>query len=135
MEWRSAAPVRRSTAALQRTPVRNGPGRPSGTRHSLGPSRLQWFSSSACPASIACTTPSGTKRALFQRTRADISAGEVGGQIVRGGTTKPISSRNGKQELKETAGAPFRAVARARAVASNHSSSEPSRAMAAATAE
>ena len=48
---------------------------------------------------------SGTKRALFQRTRADISAGEVGGQMVRGGTTKPISSRNGKQELKHTAGA------------------------------
>ncbi len=31
---------------------------------------------------------SGTKRALFQRTRADIAAGEVGGQMVRGGTTK-----------------------------------------------
>ena len=129
VEWRSTAPVRRSTAALQRTPVRNGPGRPAGTRHWLAPSRLQWFPSSASPASMARTTPSGTKRALFQRTCADISAGEVGGQMVRGGTTKSISSRNGKQELKETAGAPLRAVA------FSHSSSEPRRAMADATAE
>jgi hypothetical protein len=129
VEWRSAAPVSRSTAALQRTPVRNGPGRPAGTRHSLAPSKLHWFPSSASPASIACTTFSGTKRALFQRTRADSSAGDVGGQIVRGGTTKSISSRNGKQELKQTAEAPWRAVA------SSHWSSEPRRAMADATAE
>jgi len=77
----------------------------------------------------ACTTLSGTKRALFNRTRADINAGEVGGQMVRGGITKPISSRNGKHELKATAGAPLRAVA------SSHSSSDPRRAMAEATAE
>jgi len=69
------------------------------------------------------------KRALFHRTRADIIPGEVGGQMVRGGTMKPISSRNGKQELKHTAAGVFRAVA------SSHSSSQASRAMADVTAE
>ena len=42
---------------------------------------------------------------------------------------KSISSMNGKQELKETADEPLRAVA------SSHSSSQPSRAIAAVTAE
>src|SRR6185369_3954818 len=120
VEWRSEEPVRRSIAALQRTPVRNGPGRPAGTRHSLGPSRM------------ACTTPRGTKRALFQRTRADFRARETGGQTVRGGTTKPISSRNGKQELKQTAGG---APSARRAVASSQASRDPRRAMAETTAE
>ena len=78
---------------------------------------------------MACTTVSGTKRALFQRTRAAFGEGEMGGHTVRGGTTKPISSMNGKQELKETADEPLRAVA------SSHSSSQPSRAIAAVTAE
>ena len=41
VECRSLAPVSRSTAAFQRTPVRNGPGLPAGTRHSLAPSTLQ----------------------------------------------------------------------------------------------
>ena len=70
----------------------------------------------------------GMKRALFQRTRADIAAGEVGGHTVRGGTTKTISSRNGKQELKHTAGAWLRAVA------SSHAASEPMRDIALVTA-
>ena len=70
----------------------------------------------------------GMKRALFQRTRADIAAGEVGGQSVRGGTTKPISSMNGKHELKHTAGVWLRAVA------SSHASSDPMRDMALVTA-
>ncbi len=48
--------------------------------------------------------------------------------MVRGGTTKPISSRNGKHELKETAGSPPRAVE------SSHSSNTPRRAIAAVTA-
>jgi hypothetical protein len=48
---------------------------------------------------------------------------------VRGGTTKTMSSRYGKQELNETAGELVRAVA------SSHSSSQPSRAIAAVTAE
>ena len=68
------------------------------------------------------------KRALFQRTRADMAAGEVGGQMVRGGTTKPMSSRNGKHELKQTAGAWLRAVA------SSQPASEPMRDMALVTA-
>jgi hypothetical protein len=68
------------------------------------------------------------KRALFHRTRADIACGDVGGQMVRGGTTKPISSRNGKQELKHTAGVWLRAVA------SSHPSSEPIRDIALVTA-
>ena len=55
--------------------------------------------------------PSGTKRALFQRTRADSKAGEDGGQMVRGGTTNAISARKGKHELKHSAGVPFAAVA------------------------
>ncbi len=38
VECRSAAPVIRSTAAFQRTSMRNGPGLPAGTRHALGPS-------------------------------------------------------------------------------------------------
>ena len=125
----AARPLRRSTAALERTAVRNGPGRPAGSRHSLTPSTLQWSSSSTCPAQSAATTPSGTKRALFQRTRGEAAAA-AGGHTVRGGTTKPMSSRNGKQELKHTAGA-----SALRAVASSHSSSMPSRAMAAVTAE
>ena len=53
--------------------------------------------------------------------------------MVRGGTTKPISSRNGKQELKHTAGA--NAPSGLRAVASSYSSSDPNRAMADVTAE
>ena len=73
--------------------------------------------------------PSGTNRADFQRTRAAIRLGAVGGQMVRGGITKPISSRKGKQELKHTAGVALRAVA------SSHSSSQPIRAMAEVTAE
>jgi hypothetical protein len=52
---------------------------------------------------------------------------------VRGGTTKPISSRKGKQELKQTAGGG--APSALRAVASSHASSDPSRAMAEVTAE
>ena len=80
------------------------------------------------PARIDSTTLSGMKRALFQRTRADIAAGEVGGQMVRGGTTKPMSSRNGKHELKHTAGVWLRAVA------SSQSASEPMRDMALVTA-
>jgi hypothetical protein len=48
--------------------------------------------------------------------------------MVRGGTTKPISSRNGKHELKQTAGVELRAVA------SSHSSSVPKRAIADVTA-
>ena len=129
VECRSLAPLRRSTAAAHLTPVRNGPGRPAGTRHSLGPSTLQWLSTSVCPFTSACTIPSGTNRALFHRTRADISAGDEGGQIVRGGTTNPISSRNGKHELKDTAGTSLRAVA------FSQSSSLPSRSMVSVTAE
>jgi hypothetical protein len=71
---------------------------------------------------------SGTKRALFQRTREDSSAGDEGGHKVRGGTTRFTSSTNGKQELNATA-----ATLR-RAVASSHSSNAPSRSMAAETA-
>jgi hypothetical protein len=52
----------------------------------------------------------------------------VGGHSVRGGTTKPVSPTKGKQELKHTAGAWLRAVA------SNHSSSNPMRDMALVTA-
>src|SRR5215472_4598620 len=129
VECRSALPVSRSTAALNRTPGRNGPGRPIGTRQPLAPSTAQSFSSSDCPETSACTIPSGTNRSLFQRTRAESKAGDEGGQTVRGGTTKPISSTNGKHELKETAGEPLRAVA------SSHSSNEPSPANAAVTAE
>jgi hypothetical protein len=76
-----------------------------------------------------CTTVKGTKRALFQRIRAALAEGEEGGHTVRGGTTKTVSPRYGKQELKETAGAVVRAVA------SSHSSSQPRRCMAAVTAE
>jgi hypothetical protein len=68
------------------------------------------------------------KRALFHRTRADISAGDVGGQIVRGGTTNANSSRNGKHELKHTAGVSVRAVA------VSHSASMPMRDIALVTA-
>ena len=78
---------------------------------------------------MACTTSSGTNRALLQRTRADSAEGDAGGQTVRGGTTKPTSSTNGKQEPKQTAGS------LARAVAASQSSSEPRRAIAAVTAE
>jgi hypothetical protein len=89
---------------------------------------LQAFSSGRTPATSDCTMVRGTKRALFHRTRAPISDGDCGGQMVRGGTTKPISSRNGKHELKETAGSPPRAVE------SSHSSNTPRRAIAAVTA-
>jgi hypothetical protein len=68
------------------------------------------------------------KRALFHRTRADIAAGDVGGQIVRGGTTNAKSSTNGKHELKHTAGDSLRAVA------SSHASSDPMRDIALVTA-
>ena len=73
--------------------------------------------------------PSGTNRALFQRTRAESSAGEEGGHTVRGGTTNPISSKNGKHELNATAGTLLRAVA------ASQSSSDPRRAIAEVTAE
>jgi hypothetical protein len=129
VEWRSLDPVKRSTPALDRTAVRNGPGLPAGTRQSLGPSTLHRFSSMRWPARIDCTTVNGTKRALFQRTRAALVEGDAGGQTVRGGTTNTTSPRNGKQELNETAGVPVRAVA------SSHSSSQPIRDMAAVTAE
>ena len=58
----------------------------------------------------------------------ETSADEEGGQTVRGGTTKLTSFRNGKQELKHTAGVPLRAVAE------SHSSSRPRRDIALVTA-
>jgi hypothetical protein len=71
---------------------------------------------------------SGTKRALFHRTRAAISDGAAGGHTVRGGTMNPISSTKGKQEPKHTAGVALRAVA------ASHSSSRPMRDIALVTA-
>ncbi len=121
MECGSQLPVKRSTAAAGRSAGRKGPERPSGVRHSLTPSTLQRSSSSTLPASSGPTSPSGMKRALFQRTLVESG----GGQTLRGGITKPISSTNGKQELKRTA-----EPAGLRAVASSQSSRWPSRRMA-----
>jgi len=114
-------------AACERSAGRNGPPcSDTGSRHSLTPSTIQALSWSGCSAASDATTSSGTNRALFHRTLAE----GAGGQSVRGGTTNCKSPRNGKQELKRTAGPAVSPTS-----AASQSSSRPSRAIACVTAE
>src|SRR5882762_7997309 len=78
---------KRSTAALERTPIRKGPPRPWGTRHSLCPSSDQRSSSGTPPLSRSSTSGSGMNFAPFQRTLGEAA----GGHTLLGGTTNPVS--------------------------------------------
>src|SRR5690242_12124624 len=80
----------RSTAALDRTDARNGPGAAGvlkGSRHSLGPSMIQPSSEIPFPDASDSTTLNGTNRAPFQRTLEDGG----GGHRLLGGTTSNVS--------------------------------------------
>ncbi len=105
VEMRLGLPVRRSTAALLRTLVRNGPGVPAGTRHSLGPSSDHASSFGARAGDQICHQRQRHEARAFP---AHFGRSRRAARACAAASPSRCCPMNGKQELKRTAGPPVR---------------------------